>query len=475
MPKKEPLTHLDVWDESGTRLTVLNTRENGALAARALALLAAETGEVLSPEQRQQLTAIAGENVELAKATLADALPWLDKALPEGTSGRALCEDLSEAFMLLVPIVYEPGRPRLVKWSIDEPIAWYGHNPQDETRLIRWATALSLLDKVHSFPNIAIGLSESFHVEVVAPKDVEISDAIMIATRWRPAGADQPGRITSEVASVARQHERAHLNVGVLADHGDTEKARGDTGTVVLTLRARRTGSFQGLWITALLIAVMLLVIRLRMGELDSTNAVALLLVFPALVAAYLARPGEHILAGRLLVGVRFVGLMASVCALAGAGMIASGLLQSRAFGAAPPTTHCSIAATTRRERGPRRWPHHRMPEGYRQGEPHDPMAKGLRHSGAHDHVVEQGGKRGSLGGTLVCTNATSHAKARGPTDIALATLDVLIGLAVACAAILAFSFRAVRALDKRLNERRMELAAPILAHRRGALRADTD
>jgi hypothetical protein len=354
-----------------------------------------------------------------ANAALVQADAWLNEVLEEGTSGRVIFDDLAEAFMLLVPIHYTPGMPRVIKWAVDKPMDWYGDHPRGETLRQRVVTELALRDKVHAFDDIPIGLSESYHVEVVAPDDVLISDAVMVASQWSPTAEKQ----ISSAVSVAKQHERAHLNVSMLASHDDSEKARGDSATVILTLRARRTGAFFGLCITSGLIALILAIVRLRVSYLESTNAAALLLVFPALVAAYLARPGEHILAARLLKGVRFLALVTAVCSIVATGMIAAGLLESRIQTLAPPAIHCAFSSTS---------------------------SPG---SSQRQKEVEAGG----------CKMTPATTRRTSASAWVLDALDALVVTAWICVIVLTIGYRSPTGLDKRLKARRDALVAPLL------------
>lgn len=54
-----------------------------------------------------------------------------------------------------------------------------------------------------------------------------------------------------------------------------------------------------------------------HLASLDRQTFSAVLLVFPAILAAYLLRPGEHAFARRLLVGVRLCGLGVAICSVA--------------------------------------------------------------------------------------------------------------------------------------------------------------
>ncbi len=414
LPRKEPLTHFNVWDEAGRAMPVLNTRENGELSARALTLLAEEgmAGRgSLSTAQRDQLHAIATSSAAQGAAIFQDALPWLDGVLPEGSIGRALAIDLAKAFMLFTQLPYEPGRHRVIKWASDKPLEWYGDHPENAKAGGRLVTTLALRDKVQAFDDIAIGTAESYHVEVVAPEDVVISDAAMVANQW----ATGIGRVRKMV-SVAEQHERAHLNAAIRAARDDTEAARGDRAVVILTLRPRRTSAFAGLAATSALIFAMLLLVRVRVGHLDATNTTALLLVFPALVAAYLARPGEHVLAARLLAGVRAVALLCALCALAATGMLATGLLQPRS-----QTSHRDCA---------------------RHAVPKAPVAKASKVA-------------------LTCPPALRSVSLK-PAPVA--ALDGLIVGAFICTIVLVAGLTAPGSLDKRIDGRRDRLAAPFLA-----------
>jgi len=231
-----------------------------------------------------------------------------------------------------------------------------------------------------------------------------LSDAAMVAEQWPSGGI-------SEVLSTAEQRERAHVYVTMAASRDETEAARGDRATVYFTLRARRTTAFVGLFVTSSLIALMLAFVRWRVHSLDSTNATALLLAFPALVAAYLARPGEHVLAARLLTGVRALGLVAAVCSVAAAAVIAGGLLQPRI------ATRIDVPRSSRCK-----------PE------------------------------LASTPKAIECPGAYRKTVRLGPRSGWLALLDALFGLSLVCACLLLLGLRAPKALDERRVERRDRL-----------------
>lgn len=404
LPRKMPMTHFDVWDETGRTLPVLNTRENGSLASLGLRLLVEGNGHELTQPQRAAITEIATSKEDDARERLEASKAWLDEVLPRGSGARSLLSDLAGAFMLLVPLKYEPDIHRVIKWSTDRRLGWYREHPENAKLANRIVTSLALRDKVQLFKDLAVGLSESYHVEIVAPDDVVISDAAMVAEQW-------PGGKISEVLSTAEQRERAHVYVTMAASRDETEAARGDRATVYFTLRARRTAAFVGLFVTSSLIALMLAFVRWRVHSLDSTNATALLLAFPALVAAYLARPGEHVLAARLLTGVRALGLVAAVCSVAAAAMIAGGLLQSRM------ATRIDVPKSSR----------------------------------CKPEIV-------STPTAIDCPGAYRKTVLLGPRSGWLALLEALFGLSLLCACLLLLGLRAPKALDAQREERRDRL-----------------
>lgn len=353
LPKKEPVTHFDVWDETGRTLSLLNTRENGDLAERALRHLVEEAGaspDVLDPDgaAMRQIREIATIGAEDAQAVLDIAIAeWLGELFDEGESERILFEDLANSFMLLVPARYAPGQHRVIKYAYDESLDWAGSGNTRSSRISRFMVALGLQDKSQSLEH-PIGLAEGYHVEIVAPEEVVISDAWLSATQWTPPDEGHPNGYEKArpQASIASQRERAHLNVTALAPREDSEKVRGDRGRSVFTLRARRSGTFRALLAATTLLAALIFGARWRLGHLDDTTAAAVLLVFPAVVAVYLARPGEHAFATRLLAGVRAVALLAAISGLAVAGMLGSGLLASRQREVAPARVQCPVVST---------------------------------------------------------------------------------------------------------------------------------
>ena len=65
---------------------------------------------------------------------------------------------------------------------------------------------------------------------------------------------------------------------------------------------------------------------RIPSLESDPASSLALLAVLPAILAAYLTRPGEHELASSLLIGVRLLIVLVGLVAVLAAATLLAGL-----------------------------------------------------------------------------------------------------------------------------------------------------
>ena len=90
---------------------------------------------------------------------------------------------------------------------------------------------------------------------------------------------------------------------------------------------APRGGTIRAALLTALFTAAVLTFGAFRLTELvKAKDGVATILVsVPAVIAAYLSRPGEHLLTTRLLFGVRLAILIAGVASFAASAVLLAG------------------------------------------------------------------------------------------------------------------------------------------------------
>ena len=183
----------------------------------------------------------------------------------------------------------------MIKFAYNEPVG-YGSEKLGEAVL----TALGW--KPASFRWIAGGggMARSYHCEVKAPENLELIDGMLSAVTT-------DGKTRTDKSETLG--ERIHLHL---------TNVPSDANWVLRTdLRAIRRGlprnaAALGAAVSATLTAGV--VFHHNVARASDTAAV-LLVAIPALIGAFLARPGEHLLATRILFGIRT--LTATIGALA--------------------------------------------------------------------------------------------------------------------------------------------------------------
>ena len=344
LPAKDTLDQFTAYDEDGRRLTMLPTADNGAfavaglrpivgaLAARRLA--AAELSTVLltlEDELTKVVMAQKRPDCPSPEEVFAAALRGpLGMVLTKKDETRAVVRDLAGGFLMLVPVTYEPGADRLIKAEWDIPNYWRGTG--DRARIRRWIhsglASVGWVDKRQNIPDLQIGWARSTHVEVVAPEDVELSSVRLEADQCVVENGEEQ-RVTSE----RRVFDKPRTTINVAPRirfspfEADPElradmaqellQARGDKASIEVQFRSPASGVLMAATVASCMLTMLLWVAGEHLASLDRQTYSAVLLVFPAILAAYLLRPGEHAFARRLLVGVRLCGLGVAVCSVA--------------------------------------------------------------------------------------------------------------------------------------------------------------
>lgn len=341
--RKETLRNFDLRDAAGQPLPMLSRAENERLAAACL-IVDAEglLGAALPCELEASLRRVAGGEPEEARAEIQS---WRRKAKrptdPNREQWIALCDDesfrdqaeaLAENFILTAAVDLELDRRLLYKFSYEEPF-----DEEDGFGFFKdVGVRLGWRRKGIKIETPGVAACASYHLEMPAPKDLEIDAAHLrlVAT----SEAQQP---PPEDAFDDDRH-RAHLYV---ADVGP-----GISATALIFLRRCRDSYLWAAFLTGLLITALLAGARPRLEEISrpaqSQTAGALLLVVPTILAAYIVRPGEHRLASRVLLGVRCFLILDAICALAGVALLAGayqGATLHRAWGI---VLAVSVAAT---------------------------------------------------------------------------------------------------------------------------------
>lgn len=289
---KSVLTGFDLRNEAGEVLPLLTRSENSRIAGAALSELA-ETylsaySRTVTDPLRADLRTVAGGDIDDAHAALQRVLS------PSGADREArelLARSdrfnywmrlLADSFLVLVRLDDRMSR-RVIKFSYEEPFPRVKELTRFRFGSLGWEPVVLPWDT----PGAAYG--PSYHFELELPPDLEVLACQMHV-------GDGRGTVQLVEGSAGR---RAHVYVSNLA--------RDATAQVRVATRARRPGILRAAPAVAILNALMLTGGAFRLTELlaDSGGAATLLVLVPALLAAYVARPGEHGLVTELLLGVR--------------------------------------------------------------------------------------------------------------------------------------------------------------------------
>ncbi len=306
--KGSPLVDFDLLDEEGRSLPLLATNEGHRVAAAALVSRAGtilqREGRTLGSELTEALSGAAACERREAKTAIRRAM-----APQRGTDPRRflardphmprLVDDLARNFLVLTPIS-DPTKRRVIKFSFLESFKRPSYIP---LRVLGWR-------RTHlEFVIGGAGMARSYHCEIGAPDRLEIMQAQL--SEVRASGATIRDRRSA-------CGNRVHLQL--------TDVPSDTNAVLEADLRATRRGlpamsAVLGVAVSLLLTAgVVFHASALRGGD----TTAALLVAIPALLAAYLSRPGEHELASRLLIGIRWLtGVIGLLVFLAAATLVA--------------------------------------------------------------------------------------------------------------------------------------------------------
>ena len=290
---------LSFTDQEGHSLPILTRLQSAQLTA---AMLLQEAERVLGGRR------VTGRLQN--EISVIPYLSWLDLQgtlawLKQGGCGDARAElRKDELFAELVDIFAshyliaclltgnKPRRP-IYKLSYDEHLYELSERSGASRRSVGWSP------EQYFVPLTEIGASSTYHVEVAIPDELEITEVGLVGKRYRWFGAlrDKGNRdyIVQQVQRTTRE--------GKVYIPAPLPGRR--TGLVWVKLRARRQGFLRGALAASFIITAMLFfaafaVLQVVHGK-EFEAATATLLLVPALVAAYIARPGEHAITTKML------------------------------------------------------------------------------------------------------------------------------------------------------------------------------
>lgn len=344
MAKEPPTSNINLRDETGATLPLLNREQNAGLTFDALISVIAQMLDQTPPDRlRRALREVVFRDGlpsavarEYAYVILRDEFPvFFEHDRAEDV--QAIVDDFSENSLIWIGLTGRPGARRVIKFEYDisvdvPPIPARG--PSIRTVLVRTPRASHVFEyrdpgDLHQSPTLlrvwtriatAFGWAAiplmiesphfrgcwSYHMQVRAPEGLEVRDIQLLGDltdeRGDPAVPQREVDRTGAHLYFARATVERYAALLVLVRPGRR-------GFLALCLLA--TGLTCGnLWAFAA---------HASAAASDKGVSAAILLVVPAFLAAFVVRPGEHELAIRLFTGVRFLVLVAGVLSAAAA------------------------------------------------------------------------------------------------------------------------------------------------------------
>ncbi|HEX3803212.1 MAG TPA: hypothetical protein VHV75_10260 [Solirubrobacteraceae bacterium] len=379
--QKRKLEHFGLWDESGRRIPMMQTSENGYFAAAALVALARGAADkyginplAVDPGLLDVLRGIASrppaqagllakhlQEIEgplspevVAKLKDADCQTLLESALPhmdlarrlltgpsdkdepvekDGDAHRIWSEqravsrtlysmvtELADGFIVLAQLPASEGIA-----AFDRRIIKFAYEAPARPRSSRHFMK-KFANRLRRSFEVLSWWPSSFNLDVVNPGwarsyhiEIEAPDGVeLLGARILTVDPTRPQGERYSDKVQETDSQRAHLHVA--------GAPRAAAGPLSVLLRASSRGFLQAAIATAAFTAAALLFWRHRLLFLQTNDveaAASLLLFGPTLVSTFLLLPGEHRMATRMLRGPRVFLLGILVCSLGGALLLA--------------------------------------------------------------------------------------------------------------------------------------------------------
>lgn len=303
---KRTLTNFDLADESGKSLPMLSRDEHKELATETLYASVLEDlgGEVVRGISGERLRgacrAVTSSSPDKADVALA-ALQGLGVETEPVTFSGRLARTLAQNFFVVVPLLAETGRRRVLRFSYDELVG-----DPDPGFVKEFARGAVLRPKSFWFPINGMGDVPSYHLDVHAPPGLWITRRELFVTQEQ--AIPRPG-------PYARAHfyHRPQPKTSGLA----TINLRPQTSTL---LRASAAVA----WLSFVLLGGVFLILCSGGFRDNDSNAPALLLLLPAAASTLLVRPGEHAMTTDMLWLARVLTLIPSLLAFVGGAAFAA-------------------------------------------------------------------------------------------------------------------------------------------------------
>jgi hypothetical protein len=297
-------------DQQGNDLPLL-TRSQSQLVGSVILLEAAQriVGRPVAGDLKDHLKAIAYRD----RVNLRDSLTYVLHVggLPCRDPRRRLRRDGHFVDLLytfashsLIACLFtgKPPRRAIVKLSYDEPVNEYAN-----TGNWRFLRSLGWRSERFSVPLNEIGAASSYHVEIDVPPELSVNAVGLVGTKYRHFGKDLNDLPDEDKDYFIQQIDKTNSG-GIYVP----EPLKGRrVGKTWVKLRAQRPGFLLGALVASCVTAAVLFLAAIAAPEIvhdeKSEAAVVALLLVPTVLAAYVARPGEHAITARMLRVARFV------------------------------------------------------------------------------------------------------------------------------------------------------------------------
>jgi len=323
--EKKALVALDVRSEDDIVLPTLTRSQNGAIAESALRSMLKARLNLDTVLDSDIHSVVFGSGVKSGPLfTAIEAMIPADDAEKELIAlVKWVALSLADQFVLAIDMpVSDLGKRRIVTISYEVgdqgmTLAKRENNPVDRAK--RFFSWFGLLASSYRISTPEIANCESYHFEFRPPVGLQIDDMAFEASGDPKAIHNLGNRGYRMMPSICHAVTNVELSGNRLAELSP-----------VFGVRVSVIPSSEGMILASFLtgcLASTLLLFGVHSGSrlltLPSDPSVALLLVAPGAVSALLTRPDEHILASRLLRGVRLLALTPGLATFAAAALLA--------------------------------------------------------------------------------------------------------------------------------------------------------
>jgi hypothetical protein len=297
---------LTLTDQTGAHQPLITRRESTRLTSALLRHAAIQVfrGQA-SDSQLKDLSVVAFADRLARKEALQRLLvarPSPRRELtPLGKSDAAELICMLAACLPIICLFKNPPGRSIVKLSYVAPL-------EDDEAMLKWLIPRSMGWKSENLAVTVneVGAAASHHIEIEIPDDLQVNYVSLTGKRYTRANVPWQDLNDRDKDCSIRQVGTARSGNIYLSELPFSRRL----GRISIKMRVRRTGFLMGALVTSIIITLVLLALTLFSEQIVNSNSpatpIAALLLLPSLVAAYIARPGEHIITARMLRWSRF-------------------------------------------------------------------------------------------------------------------------------------------------------------------------